>query len=139
MRIRNSLILIIIFIGTPLCAEEESIWDKAKRNAAPDSISIDGGDSSKRTNDAVFPMRVNTVETVEFVPVLLKIIVPWKSDKPVATIYYKGGEAPYREGDFVPPFYRVKGITSNMVALTCTAEKDDRERCISELSFSGVY
>lgn len=143
MRINNKFILVLLTVTMPLFAGEESIWDKAKRNAAPDNA-YPTVRSSKHTNDPSFPVQVyrasDSSEEVSFEPILLKIIVPWGKDRPVATIHYKGGEAPYRVGDFVPPFYRIKGITPNMVSLRCLAEEDeDKERCISELSFSGVY
>lgn len=141
MRINNRLVIILIFICSPLLAEEESIWEKAKRNAAPDVISSEKP-KTKHTNDQSFPMQVfsSSEDAIFPEPILLKIIVPWGEDRPVASIHYKGGEAPYRVGDFVPPFYRVMGITPNMVSLKCLAEKkEDKERCITELSFSGVY
>lgn len=140
MHINNKVLLILIFLCTPLLAQEESIWEKAKRNAAPDIIDL-GKNKTKHTNDQAFPMQVFSTEEVVYPePILLKIIVPWGEDRPVASIHYKGGEAPYRVGDFVPPFYRVMGITPNMVSLKCLAEKkEEKERCITELSFSGVY
>ena len=73
-------------------------------------------------------------------PILLKVVVPWDKEKKVATIYFKGGTAPYRVGDFVPPYYKLKSISANLVVLDCVAEKEeDKEKCVSELSFSGIY
>jgi hypothetical protein len=124
---------LLVLLSSISLAEPESIWEKAKRNAAPETIHL----TKKQTNDASTAPFV--IEKTHY-PILLKIVVPWGADMPVATIYYRGGRAPYREGDFVPPFYRLTGITPNLVSLQCLAiKKEDKDNCITELSFSGVY
>lgn len=132
-KLLSFVLCLVAFFASPIFAEPESIWEKAKRNAAPETLHK----TVQQTNDSsTAPFILEKTHN----PILLKIIVPWGDDRPVATIYYRGGQAPYKEGDFVPPFYKLVGITPNMVSLECIAKKkEDKDTCITELSFSGVY